>query len=280
MTKLHVSCMNILDDLVKNIPEGVKDRTPLKHLTLEECNICSSGLEALLSLPTALESLYLGENCHNSRHFSNPIPVNANHLFLANPAEVLKALEQQKHSLKSLTYLTPAYYPTRLVQNSISTSGSDGGLSKFLSLEEVTLVGYCPTFERCVVSMRSPPNLKRLALRAERPWFNHRILLTDDDSRPISNIPFLRAPSASLPKSLKQLDVTYNDLRGVSIEEFVRLGGHVSLFQEIHKAASKAGVALRIFATQSESDLRYYPPFLYGEKEPPDVLISDGEDSS
>lgn len=272
--------MNILDDLVKHIPEGVRGRTPLKHLTLEECNICSHGLEALLTLPTALESLYLGENCHNSRHFSNPIPVNANHLFLASTAEVLKALEQQKHSLKSLTYLTPAYYPTRLIQSSTSASDSDGGLSEFQSLEEITLVGYCPTFERCVVSMRSPPNLKRLALRAERPWFNHRILIKDGDTRPISNIPFLRAPSASLPKSLKQLDVTYNDLRGVSIEEFVRLGGHVALFRDICRAASKFGIALRIFATQSESDLRYYPPFLYGEKEPQDVLISDGEDTS
>jgi hypothetical protein len=34
--------------------------TPLKHLTFEECNIGVSALEALLKLPTALETLNLG----------------------------------------------------------------------------------------------------------------------------------------------------------------------------------------------------------------------------
>jgi hypothetical protein len=40
----------------------VEDRfcTPLKHLVLEECNITPSGLKNLMTLPKALEVLYLG----------------------------------------------------------------------------------------------------------------------------------------------------------------------------------------------------------------------------
>ncbi len=35
--------------------------TPLKHLVLEECNITVPGLKNLLTLPKALEVLYLGQ---------------------------------------------------------------------------------------------------------------------------------------------------------------------------------------------------------------------------
>ena len=147
VTKLHVSCMNILDHLSESISGNLKGRTPLKNLILEECNISCDGLEALLSLPTALESLYLGENCHNFRHFREPRPVRSNYLFLSQSKGTLRALEQQKHSLKALTYLTPAYYPTTTSGGfpvSIHDKGYnvDGGFADFLSLQESTLVGY------------------------------------------------------------------------------------------------------------------------------------------
>lgn len=59
LQKLTLSCVNIEDDVV----ESIRDRsfTSLKHLTLEESNITHQGLIGILSLPKALETLYLGQ---------------------------------------------------------------------------------------------------------------------------------------------------------------------------------------------------------------------------
>lgn len=54
---IHISCMNICKDDWKTEETFF---TPLKHLVLEECNIRASALVTLLSLPKALESLFLG----------------------------------------------------------------------------------------------------------------------------------------------------------------------------------------------------------------------------
>lgn len=276
--------MNVLDGLIEDVPKSMTGRTPLKTLILDECNICCEGLRALLSLPNALETLYLGENCHNMHHFEHSIPLGSNLLFFRKPKEMLRALEQQKHSLKSLTYLTPSSYEGGNTYTSPADfdggSHLDGGFSDFFSLEKVTLVGYCPGFERCLMSMNSPPNLKHLAFKAKNPWFSHQLRLSEEAAKPISFIPFLRAPSASLPKYLKQVDVTHQDLRGVSIANFVRLRDSMTFVRDVHKAASEVGVVLRVFATQSDGALRYYPPYLWNEIQPMEILISNGGGSS
>lgn len=278
--ELHISCVNIIDDLVEHIPANMERCTPLKNLVLEECNICCHGLEAILSLPTALESLYLGENCHNIRHFEAPIPSNSNHLFIHEPHVTLRALKRQEDSLKSLTYVTPLHYDSRTIHALLSDRegrcAGDGGFSKFRLLEEITLIGHCRAFERCVMSVNSPPKLKRVASKAPRPYFDEVVLgAPDDGTNPTSVLPFLRAPAASIPKCLEQLDVTYTDLLGMSVAAFVRLGNQESFLKDLSKAVSEMGVKLRIFATQYEDLLRYYPPYLYGEKEPSDKLILD-----
>lgn len=61
LTYLKVSCVNISDETVDAVQSVSQDRfTPLKTLELEEANITHKGLQALLSLPKALETLYLG----------------------------------------------------------------------------------------------------------------------------------------------------------------------------------------------------------------------------
>lgn len=126
------------------------------------------------------------------------------------------------------------------------------------------------------MSVNSPPKLKRVASKAPRPYFDEVVLgAPDDGTNPTSVLPFLRAPAASIPKCLEQLDVTYTDLLGMSVAAFVRLGNQESFLKDLSKAVSEMGVKLRIFATQYEDLLRYYPPYLYGEKEPSDKLILD-----
>lgn len=56
---LKVSCVNILDNMLEDA-KG-KSSKSLKHLELEECNISHRGLHGIMSVPQALEVLYLGE---------------------------------------------------------------------------------------------------------------------------------------------------------------------------------------------------------------------------
>lgn len=56
---LTMSCVNIYEAYTERIL--AMPRTPLKRLTLIECNIGLEALDNLLSLPRALEHLYLGK---------------------------------------------------------------------------------------------------------------------------------------------------------------------------------------------------------------------------
>lgn len=58
LRELKLSCVNILDNIVDDV--DLERVTPLKILTLEECNVTHKGLSGLLSLPKALEELHLG----------------------------------------------------------------------------------------------------------------------------------------------------------------------------------------------------------------------------
>ena len=59
LQRLTLSCVNIEDDVVNGIQ--ARSFTSLKHLYLEESNITHKGLLGILSLPKALETLYLGQ---------------------------------------------------------------------------------------------------------------------------------------------------------------------------------------------------------------------------
>ena len=58
LRELRLSCVNILD----GVTSGIVDThfTPLRNLTLDECNITHGGLHEILSLPKGVEVLYLG----------------------------------------------------------------------------------------------------------------------------------------------------------------------------------------------------------------------------
>lgn len=64
---LHISCVNILDNLAQGIDSV--SFSPLKHLELEECNLTHKGLHHILSFPKALETFELLENCYNVNVF-------------------------------------------------------------------------------------------------------------------------------------------------------------------------------------------------------------------
>lgn len=131
-------------------------------------------------------------------------------------------------------------------------------------LEEVTLIGACSAFEQCIMSISSPPNLHRLAVKSDGLNFN-----------PLS---FLRAPSASVPQSLKLLDITWTtgDNRGVAISGFVEALAKSSLVEKASKTARELGVKLRVYANTGDGTAHCYPPFLFGERISTEQLVFAG----
>ena len=56
--ELTLSSANLRDDVTERVKTGT--RTPLRRLTLDECNVSFGALREILLLPVALEYLFLG----------------------------------------------------------------------------------------------------------------------------------------------------------------------------------------------------------------------------
>lgn len=268
LTHLKMSCVN----LPQQFPGGTHERakSSLKCLEMEECNITHQGLHYILGLPRALEVLYLGENCHNFRHFGDHIDPVSNHLFSADSTAALAALGQQSHSLRDLTYAaTDMHYQHQQCRlTARNSTPTDAGFVDFGNLESVTLIGICPTFERAVMSSRSPPSLKSLTYRCENIF---QPLPNGISETPFAAIPFLRAPSSSVPSTLAKIDVICDNIPltpatlSTQTRDYIRTAA---------RETSKAGIHLRVF---TQGATTYYPPYLFREPRPLDHLVYDAE---
>ncbi|KAF2798175.1 hypothetical protein K505DRAFT_119732 [Melanomma pulvis-pyrius CBS 109.77] len=119
LSHIHISCIHVSGPI--DVPSGYQ--TPLKTLILEECAIDPSTLHTLLSLPRALNSLYLQESYRASMHDKSTND---------NLDETICALRQQKHSLQFLQHICPPGREKQLP--------SDGpSFSDFLALARLEL---------------------------------------------------------------------------------------------------------------------------------------------
>ena len=156
----------------------------------------------------------------------------------------------------------------------------DGGFSSFHKLQRIDLIGHCPQFERAVMSVRPPPNLKALSFQAEGLFPPHVNIHTDlpaqqdtDDTNLLSLLPFLNAPSASVPPKLENIHLICEH----SFYQVVLLPGLMQrLLRGAAKAVRKLGNGSAVLMVSSMQTGRYYPPFLYGEPVPTAELMYDG----
>lgn len=194
-------------------------------------------------------------------------------------AATIKALSQQKHSLRSLAYARAGHYTLsegsfilRMLQR--REPGVDAGFADFHRLESVTCIGACSQFEQAVLSTQSPPNLRTLVYQAENPITTLRASSRDtvlNDSSLATYLPFLRAPSASVPACLETLHIVYQSRyrQPLRLSDYMR--EHI---QRLAKALSKVhGASLTVAETTFG---RYFPPFLYGEPTPKERAIYEG----
>lgn len=196
-------------------------------------------------------------------NFEQELSPAASYLFRNDPAATLEALGQQKHSLKTLTYVATQYYQrgTRLRPQ---RSPVDAGFAEFHSLESVTLCGQCPNFERAVMSSRSPPELKTLLFHTDEIFWSP---YADGIPESILNsIPFLRAPSCSVPPTLSTLQIIGREQDFTTAMK--RTIAHAA------KETQKMGVSLEV---QLQTRSSYFPPYLYGEPLPKTTTVFAGE---
>ncbi|KJX96274.1 hypothetical protein TI39_contig684g00006 [Zymoseptoria brevis] len=272
---LKISCV-IIEDSLSSISRA--HSSPLKHLELDEVYITLQGLESVLQLPTALETLILLENMHNANQFPiRPSPT-WNRLFQNNPGPTMKCIDQQRASLKSFTYGTTDNPPFdgggRLAWR--DPTPVDGAFADFPFLEEVCLNvwGECISFERAVLSSSPPPNLKKLAYVGSRPFSSKTASAAEpqEASSPMSQVPFLRAPASSLPRGLRSICMSYSRPPLSSFHSTSLLGRTIKAVDaELHKIGE---IALEVTAFEYN---RYFPPFLYGEPTPKEIgIFRDG----
>lgn len=195
-------------------------------------------------------------------HFDQQLNPAANYLFRNDPGLTLQALSQQKDSLKALTYVATSYYQHRSLIRP-PHSPTDAGFAEFHSLESVTLCGQCPNFERAVMSSQSPSSLKTLVFQTDEIYWAP--LGPTASVSALDAIPFLRAPSCSVPPALSTLRIV-----GREQDFTAAMKGRIS---SAAKEMLKLGVALEV---QVESRSTYFPPFLYGEPLPKATTVFDG----
>ncbi len=217
-----------------------------------------------------------GENYHNERHFDNHVPLCYNGLFFRDTIATLEALSQQKDSLKSLTYVSSGLQSGSFMQRlRLRQPGVDAGFADFNALESVTAVGSCAPFERAVMSSKSPPNLRSLHFESEKPFskalHTDRSVSSTSDSDVLASLPFLRAPSATLPGSLQELSIIELHYIMLSSEMPVAKRRHIVA---VARALKKAHNATLMVKTKFFGS--YYPPILHGEPNPFEEIVYDG----
>jgi hypothetical protein len=201
-------------------------------------------------------------------------------LFATMPDVAVAALKSQAHSLKSLTYATRLnmFYGSRsfhVARHTRDIGVADGEFSNFQALEKVHLIGSCRNFERALLCTRSPPNLRELIVEGERDGWLHNLdpgLDAVTTEHYIKGMSFLRVPSPCIPKSLKSMTFIYDNDR-VSFARTAERDSIDLILEVYHSMEATFGIALSIKYKQRG---RFFPPFLYGEPVPTEIVLFDG----
>ncbi|KAK5131365.1 hypothetical protein LTR08_000968 [Meristemomyces frigidus] len=235
--------------------------TPLKRLTLDECNVTAAALVTILSLPKALEYLYIGETRYSRIEESQ----GCNQLCARDPKAFFSALHQQHRTLQTLIYEPTE---TRGVHAHASANSSFGD---FREMRTIEITAACPLIQKLLLSdLTAPPNLVRLAVRE----ISLLLLYTHQISQ--SGVPSSVFSAVSVLPKLKELEFTYRT--DLSWED------HFDSYPELEDVIKKygktlkgRGIAMRMWRIGSHHSV--VRPILYGEKMEPDTLDYENDET-
>ncbi|KAK5705910.1 hypothetical protein LTR17_021241 [Elasticomyces elasticus] len=250
LQELTISCVQVESDTFALAEyEAMKHTTPLKRLTLIECDFTMLSIVCILMLPKALEVLKLGENCY---HLHNPTGHTC--LCSANTFEFLnKALSSQQKSLEELEYEVSPHDGPPVDHHSPSQD-----LCDFPKLHTVALKGSrCPAFEEAVWGGgrregQPPIRVLRISWRKAAmvipQWF------AKDDGE--SFLAWIWSVVTALP-SLQHLHFIFRKTGMLQLPSARRQ--RITAFES---ELGKRGVVLWLYEEQRS---HCFPPYLYGE---------------
>ncbi|CAK1364880.1 unnamed protein product [Cercospora beticola] len=268
LEELTISCVNF-DLGYENFPACQKV-TPLKRLTLIECNVHSRALLAILSLPRALEHLYLGENRDHQWERSH-LP--CNDLLSDDEDEFFEALTQQACSLKTF-----AYRPRK--PEKLTAFSGRHCFSAMQVLESVSIHGKLGTSNTLEASILSTsPNLQTLVLELDLDTHSERTfdsLAWVTDAESISNSVFSHlAKCVATSSTLRNVRVVVSSYRPPSDFHSPHM---IAVIDSFTRSVRTKDIRVTILY-EVRRGWTTIPPYLYDEREPVQHVIFDSADS-
>lgn len=284
LQNITLSCMNFehtmsWDDFDKQ--EWKMKSTPLRSLTLIECNVDVFFLDMVLSLPKALRELSIGERLHifnDCEPSPDPSKRTSSPLFLA-------ALQRQAASLSRLTHIGGhmAHLTAR-----ITDSEGAAKLRSLVNLEHLEL-GIESHLYYYLRQNGFPPSLKALKMLDAAVSIN-----AGQDIHSLGDIAFnslISLVTEHLPMSLTPaftLQLKFAE------SYFFRLLNMADAFEQQHllanlfldrpkiykiaRAMQNYNARFRISREYFASGHSYIPPYMYGEELPSEKVIYDSRD--
>ncbi|EMC99555.1 hypothetical protein BAUCODRAFT_21335 [Baudoinia panamericana UAMH 10762] len=264
---LTMSCAAIPSLSKRHLSKYTK--SPLKRLTLDQCQISLIGLAALLAIPAALEYLYLGEYTLDNDEQQWPQGEEYDTLCHRSANAFILALGQQANSLTTLTYyerFSSSLYGGRQQLGS--------GLNVLHQLKELRLLGDTDAQLQTMLmsDLTSPPVLRALHLQ-EHSLLEWIALEVDDEGN------FLQlAESSSLPGPIADLLSANSELKVLQFRvpqlyetTRARWSGVSQAIASLGEMLRERGIDFRVHLCPRQP--RFVRPILYGEVEDVDELL-------
>lgn len=283
LRKITLSCLNIEGELDDDLLIEKRKATPLQSLTLIECNVDIDFLDRILSLPSGLRELSIGERLHvfDCKPSLDPKKRTSSTLFLT-------ALQQQADSLKKLVHIGGqlAYMPRPERDPQGPTK-----LRSLTSLEHLEL-GLESHLNYSLRNNGFPPSLKTLKML--------------DAAVSLSAMHDPLDPESMAETPLRSITTLLTDCMPPSVQPDFTIHLHFSdhalfrFIQATHPTTSNRFLSTKILDRKAmykiatllksyngrfivsrevfRSGTSYIPPYMYGEEQPDEELMYDSND--
>jgi hypothetical protein len=281
LRNITLSCLNFEADMDSTMVANKQKSTPLRSLTLIECNVDVRLLDIVLGLPKALVELSVGERLHT---FPGCIPTRDVKKRTSSPL-FLTALQKQASSLRRLSHLggNLEYIPER--------QQDPEGHAKLQSLTNLEFLelGLESHLNYYLRSNGFPPSLKTLKMLDAAISAN-----AGHDIRTMADVAFRTITSlvtSCLPPTLEpefKIHLHFSDhsifrlfVIAHSAEQDRLLSALFLDRPAIYKIASALKLHNARFVVSREtfpSGTAYIPPYMYGEEVPVEFQMYDSDD--
>ena len=281
LQNITLSCLDFDGEL--GISASETKTTPLRSLTLIECNVNVKFLDEVLSLPKALKELSIGERLHVFQECQPSMDPERR----TSSRQFLLALQKQAHSLQRLTHC--GGHVGHLTPRDTDPEG-DEKLRSLVDLEYLEL-GFESHLYYYLRQSGFPPALRSLKMLDSAISIN-----SGHDLRSLSDIAFRSLTSlvdVCLPRTLVDdftLHLKFSDHSFFRLFEIVDATEQAHLLSALffdRAATYKIASMLKSYSTNSHflvsretfpSGKSFIPPYMHGEELPVEELMYTSDD--